>query len=255
MGSTEPAHANGQSATRDRSNTPVTGDESQDAASAAACAPLESLTLAIDAILPQTQCAKCGFAGCLPYARAIACEQAPINRCPPGGEEGIAALARLLRRPVLALDPSCGTHHALHVAWIDEPACIGCTLCIQACPVDAIAGAAKAMHTVVAAECTGCELCVAPCPMDCIRMVPVQPPRAWTRLDANAARRRLHERRRRLEQERRDTEERLAAKAVRKLGELEAREDLAREEIERRKAVVQRAMERARLRRAAPEQA
>ena len=126
----------------------------------------------IDAILPQTQCGQCGYPGCRPYAAAIASGEADINLCPPGGEEGIHKLADLLGvefKPFgggTVLKPKA-------VAFIDENLCIGCTLCIQACPVDAIAGAAKQMHTIIASECTGCELCVAPCPVDCISMVPI----------------------------------------------------------------------------------
>jgi electron transport complex protein RnfB len=124
----------------------------------------------IDAALPQTQCGQCGFPGCLPYAEAIAAGQAEINRCVPGGQEGVARLADLLGREAQSLD---GAEKPRQAAFIDEERCIGCTLCIQACPVDAIVGAAKQMHTVVASLCTGCELCVKPCPVECIRMEPV----------------------------------------------------------------------------------
>lgn len=125
----------------------------------------------IDGLLPQTQCGQCSFAGCRPYAEAIAAGEADINRCPPGGEATIRALADLLERDPKPLDPDSGVLKPRTVAVIDEPACIGCTLCIQACPVDAILGAGKQMHTVITSECTGCELCVAPCPVDCITMV------------------------------------------------------------------------------------
>lgn len=128
----------------------------------------------IDAILPQTQCGQCGFPGCRPYAEAIANGEADINQCPPGGEEGIRHLADLLGREFKPLDEEHGVEKPKSVAVIDEQTCIGCTLCIQACPVDAIVGAAKQMHTVVEADCTGCELCVAPCPVDCITMEPLQ---------------------------------------------------------------------------------
>ncbi|MGY2398673.1 electron transport complex subunit RsxB [Pseudomonas sp. SDO5271_S396] len=124
----------------------------------------------IDALLPQTQCGKCGHPGCKPYAEGIARGEA-INRCPPGGQETIAGLAQLLGVPVLELDISRGEAPA-QVAYIREAECIGCTKCIQACPVDAIVGAAKLMHTVILDECTGCDLCVAPCPVDCIEMRP-----------------------------------------------------------------------------------
>ena len=121
-------------------------------------------------VLPQTQCGQCGYPGCRPYAEAIAKGEADINQCPPGGEEGIRKLADLLGRRTQTVRRRSTAPKAKAVAIIDEQTCIGCTLCIQACPVDAIVGAAKQMHTVIAAECTGCELCVAPCPVDCIRM-------------------------------------------------------------------------------------
>ncbi|VVM52416.1 Electron transport complex subunit RsxB [Pseudomonas fluorescens] len=130
-----------------------------------------SLIQRIDALLPQTQCGKCGHPGCKPYAEGIASGE-PINKCPPGGSETIAALAELLKVPVLELDVSRGEAPA-QIAYIREAECIGCTKCIQACPVDAIVGAAKLMHTVIIDECTGCDLCVAPCPVDCIEMRPL----------------------------------------------------------------------------------
>ncbi|WP_237884910.1 electron transport complex subunit RsxB [Pseudomonas sp. PGPR40] len=130
-----------------------------------------SLIQRIDALLPQTQCGKCGHPGCKPYAEGIASGE-PINKCPPGGSETIAALADLLKVPVLELDVSRGSAPA-QIAYIREAECIGCTKCIQACPVDAIVGAAKFMHTVIVDECTGCDLCVAPCPVDCIEMHPL----------------------------------------------------------------------------------
>lgn len=134
----------------------------------------DPLVESIDAILPQTQCRKCGFSGCKPYAMALVSGQADINQCPPGGEEGIEKLAQLLGVRAKPLNPEHGTFQPKAVAFIDESRCIGCVLCIQACPVDAILGSAKQMHTVIAAECTGCELCVAPCPVDCISMQPVR---------------------------------------------------------------------------------
>ena len=127
----------------------------------------------IDAILPQTQCGQCSYAGCKPYAQAIAKGEAEINQCPPGGEEGIRKLADLLGKEFKPLSAEHGVEKPKQVAVIDENACIGCTLCTQACPVDAIVGAAKQMHTIVAPLCTGCELCVPPCPVDCIAMVAV----------------------------------------------------------------------------------
>jgi electron transport complex protein RnfB len=126
----------------------------------------------IDALLPQTQCTRCGFEGCRPYADALASGEAAVNRCPPGGRAVVAALARLLAVPELPLDPGCGEEAPPRVALIDEAACIGCAKCIDACPTDAIAGARKWMHTVIAADCSGCELCLPPCPVDCIALVP-----------------------------------------------------------------------------------
>ena len=129
----------------------------------------------INDLLPQTQCGQCGYPGCRPYAQAIVSGEAEINQCPPGGEAGIRALADLLAREPLSLDPEYGTTKPPAVARIDEQTCIGCTLCIQACPVDAILGASNQMHTVIEAECTGCELCLPPCPVDCIDLVEVTP--------------------------------------------------------------------------------
>ncbi|HEX6834626.1 MAG TPA: electron transport complex subunit RsxB [Rudaea sp.] len=131
------------------------------------------LSARIDALLPQTQCTRCGFPACRDYADAIARGEADFNQCPPGGAAGIAELAALLGREAKPLNPANGAEKAREVAVIDEEICIGCTKCIQACPVDAIVGASKAMHTVIADECSGCELCIAPCPVDCIAMVPV----------------------------------------------------------------------------------
>jgi Na+-translocating ferredoxin:NAD+ oxidoreductase subunit B len=126
----------------------------------------------IDAILPQTQCTRCGFDACRPYAQAMAHGEAPINRCPPGGAAGIAALSALLGVPALPLDAECGTEKPTALAWIRAEACIGCARCLPACPVDAILGAQHFLHTVLMDECTGCELCVAACPVDCIEIQP-----------------------------------------------------------------------------------
>lgn len=134
----------------------------------------------VDALLPQTQCGQCSYAGCRPYAEAIAAGEAEINRCPPGGEVTMIALADLLGRDPVPLEDEVAAAKPKAVAQIVEQDCIGCTLCIQACPVDAILGAAKQMHTVIADECTGCELCLPPCPVDCIRMEPVaDTPATW----------------------------------------------------------------------------
>ena len=190
---------------------------------------LSELANRIDAQLPQTQCRRCGYIGCRPYAEAIASGDADIDRCPPGGTATLNALAQLLGRAAPPLDTSRGLPGPLRVACIDESACIGCTLCIAACPVDAIIGAQKRMHAVLTSLCSGCELCVAPCPVDCIEMRPAG--RDWTATDAIAARERFERRQARL------AEANAAAKR-----EAEAR---------KRKAAVAGAIERARARRAA----
>ena len=188
----------------------------------------------IDELLPQTQCTRCGHQGCAPYARAVAIGEADIDRCPPGGDAVVASLAALLGRAPKPVDPACGIPGPLLVAVIDESACIGCTLCIEACPVDAIIGAAKRMHAILPSLCSGCELCVAPCPVDCIAMVPAQ--REWTRDDALDARARHEARKARLARN-----ERIAnRKPVAPLNERE-----------RRQAAVAAALARARARRAA----
>jgi electron transport complex protein RnfB len=127
----------------------------------------------INDLLPQTQCGQCGYPGCRPYSQAIA-DGESINKCPPGGEGTIQALADLLDMDVIPLDEEHGEEKTKTVAYIHEDQCIGCTKCIQACPVDAILGAAKLMHTVIESECTGCDLCVEPCPVDCIDMLPLE---------------------------------------------------------------------------------
>lgn len=132
---------------------------------------VRALVDVLDDLLPQTQCGKCGYAGCRPYAEALATGSAPINRCPPGGHEGIAQLAAVLRVEIRPLDPECGSEGPERLAVIDEAVCIGCALCIRACPVDAIIGAAKRLHSVLLEHCTGCELCLPPCPVDCIEMI------------------------------------------------------------------------------------
>jgi electron transport complex protein RnfB len=184
--------------------------------------PMPSIADQIEDLLPQTQCGKCGYPACRPYAQAIALGQAEINQCPPGGAEGIARLATFLGRPnLLPLNPANGIERPRPVALIDETWCIGCTLCIQACPVDAILGAAKQMHTVLPTLCTGCDLCVAPCPVDCISMVPLADVSlrektgwdAWSQSAADAARARHDFWILRLQTESRENDARLNAKS------------------------------------------
>jgi electron transport complex protein RnfB len=209
---------------------------------------------AIDAVLPQTQCTRCGYPDCRGYADAIASGEAAINQCPPGGAEGIRRLAALTGRPVLPLNPANGTEGARAVAVIDEAWCIGCTLCIKACPVDCIAGASKRMHTVIEDQCTGCELCVPACPVDCIAMLPVTGERtgweAWSATQAAEARERYAFHRLRVERERRENDERLAAKAQAKLADLEQHSKLTDPDaLAKKRAVIEAALARARARR------
>ena len=151
--------------------------------------------------LPQTQCTRCGFPDCQGYAQALVEARADINQCPPGGAEGVRRLARITGRPVTPLNPAHGQEGPRLLAVIDEAWCIGCTLCIKACPVDCIVGASKRMHTVIEADCTGCELCVPACPVDCIELRPVNPTlsgwAAWSAEQAAEARRRFADTRRR----------------------------------------------------------
>jgi electron transport complex protein RnfB len=175
---------------------------------------------AIDALLPQTHCTQCGYAGCRPYAEALARGEADIDRCPPGDDAGAAALAALLGVAAKPYDRARGTHKPRAVAVIDEATCVGCTKCIQACPVDAIVGASRLMHGVIADECTGCELCIPPCPVDCIAMRIVEPARpdaAWReRLAemANSGRRRFRARNERLARDAAERADRLAARSM-----------------------------------------
>ena len=204
--------------------------------------------------LPQTQCTRCGYPDCAAYAHAVAAGEAAINQCPPGGAEGIARLAALTGQPVQALNREHGAEGPRHVVWIDEAWCIGCTLCIKACPVDCIVGTNKRMHTVIEAECTGCELCIPVCPVDCMHLENVTGQRtgwaAWSQPQADWARERyafVSDRRRR------DAD--LHAKKL----EIEAQEKLAHlpeltrnargPELERKRAVIEAALARARARR------
>ena len=177
-----------------------------------------SLSQRIDALLPQTQCTRCGYPDCRAYADAIAGGEAPINQCPPGGAEGIRLLAQLLDRPELPLNPAFGDEAPRRIVYIEEATCIGCTLCIQACPVDAIVGAPKRMHAVLEADCTGCELCLPVCPMDCIALEPASGEAtgwdAWSSAQADMARTRYADRQARLARDAREHDERLSAKAA-----------------------------------------
>jgi electron transport complex protein RnfB len=214
---------------------------------------------AIDALLPQTQCTKCGYDGCRPYAQAIAQDEAGINQCPPGGREGIRKLARLLKRAEIPLNPANGFESPRVAAVIDEARCIGCMLCIKACPVDAIVGAAKRMHTVLTASCTGCDLCLPPCPVDCIDLVELDAlahqgnkhaaTLAARSIDdvARTSRERFGFRQARVAREHALRHERLALKAKDKLAGLE--QQTRNEDLDRKKAAIQAALERARARR------
>ncbi|MCC6473876.1 MAG: RnfABCDGE type electron transport complex subunit B [Burkholderiales bacterium] len=175
-----------------------------------------TLVDAIDRLLPQTQCTRCGYPHCRAYALALAGGEADLNRCPPGGRAGIEGIAALLGREAKPLDPDCGEEKALEVAMIDEPRCIGCALCIAACPLDAIIGAKGFMHTVVAAWCSGCELCLPACPVDCIQMrAGARAAPGWNRETAEAWRARFDARRARLDRTSTEHAARLAAREAR----------------------------------------
>jgi electron transport complex protein RnfB len=204
--------------------------------------------------LPQTQCTRCGYPDCAGYAQALARAEAAINQCPPGGAEGVARLAALTGQPLLPLNPDFGDEGPLTVAVIDEDWCIGCTLCLKACPTDAILGGNKRMHTVNEPYCTGCELCLPVCPVDCIRMESVSGARtgwaAWSAEQAAVARQRYEFHRDRLAREQRENEQRLEAKAQAKLADLPAHSlhtDPA--VLDRKRAVIEAALARARARR------
>ena len=210
----------------------------------------------IDAALPQTQCTRCGYPDCRAYAQAVADGEAQINQCPPGGDEGIRRLAALTCRPVLPLNPHNGIDGPLTVAVIDENWCIGCTLCIKACPTDAIIGTHKRMHTVIEPWCTGCELCIPVCPVDCISLDIVSGEKtawdAWTPEQAHTATNRYEARQRRLQREAVEHEARLVAKAETKRADLDThpKSDSATE-TDRKRAIIEAALAKARARQTA----
>ena len=216
----------------------------------------QALADRIDAALPQTQCTRCGYPDCRSYAEAIAREEAGIGQCPPGGAEGVRRLASLTGKAIVPLDPAHGQESARRMAVIDEAWCIGCTLCIKACPVDCIVGASKRMHTVIEDWCTGCELCVPACPVDCISMEALDGHAtgwaAWSREQAEASRQRYHHTRERRAAEQRTQEARLAAKAAAKLADLSAASTLSDPQaLERKRTVIEAALARARERQSA----
>lgn len=208
----------------------------------------------LDAALPQTQCTRCGYPDCRSYAEAIATGTAEINQCPPGGAEGVARLAALTGRAALPLSAKHGVEAPRSLAIIDESWCIGCTLCIKACPVDAIVGAPKQMHLVVDEQCTGCELCIPACPVDCISLVDVTTPKtgwaAWSPAQADEARVRYDFHRFRRGREKRENDARLEAKAEAKLADLAAlTQPAAPAELDRKRAMIEAALARARAQR------
>ena len=207
--------------------------------------------------LPQTQCTRCGYPDCKAYAQAIALEQAPINQCPPGGAEGVAVLARLTGKPLQPLNLEHGLEGPMTVAVIDEVWCIGCTLCIKACPTDAILGSNKVMHTVIESACTGCDLCLPVCPVDCIEMVPISGDKtgwaAWSAELATQARVRYESRQIRLVKEEQEHAARQEAKAAMKLADLETHTHAAEDpdkEMARKRAIIEAAMAKAKARQA-----
>lgn len=210
----------------------------------------------LHAALPQTQCTRCGYPDCAGYAQAVADGTAGINQCPPGGAEGVARLAALTGRPPLPLDPLHGVEGPRLMAVIDEAWCIGCTLCLDACPTDAILGGSKRMHTVIERYCTGCELCVPVCPVDCISLENVTGARtgwaAWSAPQADEALQRYGAHTARLAREATENAERLERKAALKLADLPAHTHGAEgDELARKKAVIEAALARARAKRGA----
>ncbi|WP_310627810.1 electron transport complex subunit RsxB [Limnohabitans sp.] len=215
-----------------------------------------SLVEQLNNALPQTQCTRCGYPDCQHYAEAIAQGEADINQCPPGGTEGVDRLAALTGKPALPLNPENGLEGPRTIAIIDEAWCIGCTLCIAACPTDAIVGANKRMHTVVEDYCTGCELCIPACPVDCISLEPIDMNlsgwAAWPQELADLARQRYDARAARLKREAVELDERLAAKAVKKLADLPLHTKGTEHapEVNRKRAIIEAALAKAKARQA-----
>jgi electron transport complex protein RnfB len=215
-----------------------------------------SLVEQLNNALPQTQCTRCGYPDCQRYAEAIVQGEADINQCPPGGTEGVERLAVLTGKPATPLNPDNGLEGPRTIAIIDEAWCIGCTLCIAACPTDAIMGANKRMHTVVEPYCTGCELCIPACPVDCISLEPIDLNlsgwASWPQELANVARQRYDVRTARLKREAIEHDERLEAKAVKKLADLPAHTKGTEHapEVDRKRAIIEAALAKAKARQA-----
>jgi electron transport complex protein RnfB len=182
----------------------------------------QELIESINSLLPQTQCQRCGYQACLPYAQAIALENEAINRCPPGGARGIEKLAQVTGQPIVTLNEDCGTEGPVRLASIDAQRCIGCALCLDACPVDAITGAFKFMHAVIEDDCTGCELCLPSCPVDCIEMFSPAQPIEWTSDKADQARQHFEKRRHRLLEQSQDSNAKRRQQPIDKEGLLKA---------------------------------
>jgi electron transport complex protein RnfB len=221
-------------------------------------ASLSPRVIQLHAALPQTQCTRCGYPDCLAYAKAIDAGEALINQCPPGGQEGIERLAAITGQAPLPLNPANGQEEARHTVWIDENWCIGCTLCIKACPVDAIVGANKRMHTIIESQCTGCDLCLPVCPVDCILVEALPTPLGqanatawgtWSQQQADASLNRYTRRQQRLKHDILQKEQAKAKLLEHKLEDLAAHSKITDPaQLDQKKSVVQQALEKARAR-------